>query len=169
MRIEPPSFARARFWILRRRCSAWPTWNATPGKGLRKRARHVLFTRVAEVARASTSWGGGGLQFRKGTLCVTIHKKDCPFDEQLRHEISNFDKYYFLHFFIYIKIKISKILFTISYRCLRRINACKNVYSNITKWKSCILFEQKLFPFLDQFYCDAAWCAKRSQIELWRQ
>ena len=74
--------------------------------------------------------GGGGLQFRKGTL----HKKDCPFDEQLRHEI--LEKYYFLHFFVYIKIKISKILFAISYRCLQRINACKNMYSNITKWKS---------------------------------
>ena len=35
-----------------------------------------------------------------------------------------------------IKIKISKILFTLSYRCIQRINVGKNMYSDITKLKS---------------------------------
>ena len=37
------------------------------------------------------------------------------------------------------KKKIYKILFTISYRCLQRINVCKNMYINFTKWKSMLL------------------------------
>ena len=76
----------------------------------------------------------GGTISEGHIVCNYTKKIYCPFDEQLRHEI--LEKYYFLHFFVYINIKISKILFTISNRCLQRINACKNMYSNITKWKS---------------------------------
>ena len=46
-------------------------------------------------------------------------------------------------------------MFTISYRCLQRINACKNMYSNITKWKSWrhMLLKQTLtiYTFPDHF------------------
>ena len=102
--------------------------------------------------------GRGAVQFRKGTLCV-ITQKRLPLWWTVKHEI--LEKYYFVHFFVYIKIKISKRLFTISYRCLQRINACKNMYSNITKWKSWrhMLLKQTLtiyiFPdsYLQRFLC----------------